>query len=236
MKTRSRRNRSVSIPTSRWLAYAGAGAATAITGATSADAEIHYSGIVDVTFDSDSNTTMYLQLDRPGDSIAFRHSTFNGSGNAYFKAVGLRSGAFFGTYNIFSFAFVFRLRGQDRYISEGTFTSGGGTIRNFGLMVKESFGYGRWLNPGTAFVGFRFNNGAGRQYGSACVQMGDQNHNHRFKVIDYAYADPGEPIKPGQTSSSAKDDIPAEGSLEGLALGATGLTLWRQRRKHAGAE
>jgi hypothetical protein len=62
--------------------------------------------------------------------------------------------------------------------------------------------------------------------------MGDQFQNYRFKVIDYAYADPGEPIKPGQIRSSGIV-VPEEGSLGGLALGAIGIALWRQRRKRS---
>jgi hypothetical protein len=53
-----------------------------------------------------------------------------------------------------------------------------------------------------------------------------------FTVLDYAWADPGEPIKTGQTSSSGTV-IPEESSLGGLALGAVGITLWRRRRKRS---
>ena len=49
-----------------------------------------------------------------------------------------------------------------------------------------------------------------------------------FWLVDYAYADPGEPIRAGQTSSN--DMVPNEGSLGGLALGAAGLLAWRKRR------
>jgi MYXO-CTERM domain-containing protein len=48
--------------------------------------------------------------------------------------------------------------------------------------------------------------------------------------MDYAWADPGEPIKPGQTRSEASK-VPVKGSLGLLSLGAAGLALWRQRRK-----
>ncbi|MBA3650720.1 MAG: hypothetical protein H0W66_04365, partial [Chthoniobacterales bacterium] len=81
---------------------------------------------------------------------------------------------------------------------------------------------------------FRFDNGAGTQYGWARVRMGGQNTNFAFTVLDYAWADPGEKIRPGQTSSST-GNAPVEGSLGVLALGAAGLTVWRQRRKQAAA-
>jgi MYXO-CTERM domain-containing protein len=48
-----------------------------------------------------------------------------------------------------------------------------------------------------------------------------------FWLVDYAYADPGESIRAGQTSSN---DAPELESLGGLALGAAGLLAWRKRR------
>ena len=54
-----------------------------------------------------------------------------------------------------------------------------------------------------------------------------------FKVIDYAWADPGESINAGQTTESdqAADSVPQSGSLGLLALGAIGLSAWRRRRQ-----
>jgi len=48
-----------------------------------------------------------------------------------------------------------------------------------------------------------------------------------FKVLDYAFADPGEPIFAGQTSSD--EQAPDQGSLGGVALGAAGLLAWRKK-------
>jgi len=233
MKTRSPKTHALTIPASRWLAYAGAAAATGLAGATSADGEIHYSGKVNLILGPGSHSTVYLQLDQPGDSIAFRHGTQSGA-TAYFKAVGLKSGAFVGTYSRFEFAFVDRLKGAPtRYISGFPFTSFGGTNRNFGLMVKGTFRYGEWIKRGTDYVGFRFNNGSGLQYGWARVKMGGKDRNFGYEVLDYAYADPGEPIGVGQTGSSSKKDAIDEESLGALAVGAAGLALWRQRRRRA---
>ncbi len=61
---------------------------------------------------------------------------------------------------------------------------------------------------------------------------------YRFGLLDYAYADPGEPIRAGQKSSaeqapdqgSTDEQAPDEGSLGGLALGAVGLLAWRKNR------
>lgn len=225
MKTRSRKNYAAKIPTSRWLAYAGAGAATALTGATSVDAEIHYSGRVDVTFRGDETKSVAFPLDQPGDSIVFSHRT-NYSGGAYFGAVGLRSGAFVGTYSSgLELPIVLRLKQNDRYISEDPFLNYTGTM----VGAINHIVRGEW-RKGIGFVGFRFDNGAGKQYGWARVRMDGRSANFRFKVLDYAYADPGEPIKPGQRSSSSMN-APDEGSLGLLAAGAAGVALWRQRRK-----
>jgi hypothetical protein len=90
--------------------------------------------------------------------------------------------------------------------------------------------------PGVGFVGFRFNNGAGFQYGWAPVRMAGFERSNSFRLIDYAYADPGEAIRAGQGIPRAGEDEqdvsddqrPDEGSLGGLALGAVGLLAWRK--------
>ena len=59
-----------------------------------------------------------------------------------------------------------------------------------------------------------------------------------FKVLDFAYGDPGEPITAGQgiprgsegDQDISDDQLPGEGSLGGLALGAVGLLAWRKSR------
>jgi MYXO-CTERM domain-containing protein len=87
-----------------------------------------------------------------------------------------------------------------------------------------------WHDRGTGYVGFRFNNGAGIQYGWARVTMSGEPDN-AFIVRGYAYADPGEPIRAGQRSSD--EQAPNQSSLGWLALGAAGLLAWRRRRGHA---
>jgi hypothetical protein len=235
MKTRLRKNHAVTIPTRRWLAYASAGAATALTGASSVEAEIHYSGRVNVAFPPDQNKSVALQLEEPGNSIFFAH-TINGGSVDFFGAAGLQSGAFAGSYPGFEYAYVWRLKNRDRYVSRAHFTNGGFGFGTSGTMVRgdRSSQNWRWLGAGTDFVGFRFNNGAGLQYGWARVRMDGAASRFSFTVLDYAWADPGEPIKAGQTSSSAVVS-PDEGLLGMLAIGAAGLALWRQRRKRGSA-
>jgi MYXO-CTERM domain-containing protein len=233
MKTRSRKKLPLKIPSSRWLAYASASAATALTGASSVEAEIHYSGRVDVAFPPDENKSVALQLEEPGNSIFFAH-TINGGSNDFFGAAGLNSGAFAGSYPGFEYAFVWRLKNRNRYVSHAHFTNGGFGFGTSGTMVRgdRSSQNWKWSGKGTDFVGFRFNNGSGIQYGWARVRMDGAASRFSFTVLDYAWADSGEPIKAGQTSSS-EANTPSEGSLGLLALGAAGVAAWRQRRKRA---
>jgi len=221
MKMRSRSKTVLTISTSRWLAYATASAATLLTGAGSADAEIHYSGPVDVTFGPDEYKIVNFPLDQPRDVIRFGHYR---DGIAFFEIEAL-SGAAFAGYSLIEYAFPFRLKNPDRYLSEARFARfySHGTLYDVG-----GRGYGRWGGKVGGFVGFRFDSGAGPQYGWARVRMGGDQAN--FILLDYAYGDPGERVKAGQTSSSTTD-LPSEGSLGFLAAGAAGVVLWRQRRR-----
>jgi hypothetical protein len=233
MKRRQSRGHTVKVSHSRWLAYATASAATALAGSHSAEASIHYSGRLDVPFPPHETTIHTFLLDQPGDSLFFEHQDF--CYQALFNISGLSSASFTGYGG--QVAYVSRLR-YGRNISAGLF------IRSFFLGVLAIRGTcvdsnsGPWGSGGGAgYVGFSFNNGAGRQYGWVRVKMPGSPANG-FRVLDYAYADPGEPIRAGQTSSSdeardqgSTDDEPApdEGSLGGLALGAVGLLAWRKR-------
>jgi MYXO-CTERM domain-containing protein len=233
MNKRTRRTHPITIPSARWLAYAGAGAATSLTGISSADAEIHYSGHIDFTFQHNDTKTVQFSIE-PGAFLAFRHdSDFSGDvGAAFFHAEGQQSGAFVGYFIGFEYAYVSRIKGGgNRYISQGYFIADKGGYY-FGTMAKAGGKGGAWKKRGTDFVGFRFNNGAGVQYGWARVRTGGQNTNFSYTVMDFAWADPGEKIKPGQRSSSLVE-TPDEGSLGLLAIGAAGLALWRERRKHS---
>src|SRR5436190_18357007 len=65
------RSKPASIAKTRWVAYAAAGAATALAGSQSAEAAIHYSGRVAERFlvgDADS-----FQLDQPRDFFRLFH-------------------------------------------------------------------------------------------------------------------------------------------------------------------
>src|SRR2546430_2167719 len=75
MKTRQSRRQTGKVSHSRWAAYAAASAATALAGTNSAEAAIHYSGLLEVKFRGHGSMAKTFQLDQPGDSFRLRHST-----------------------------------------------------------------------------------------------------------------------------------------------------------------
>jgi hypothetical protein len=233
MKPRSRNTKSASINSSRWLAYATAGAASAFAGANSADATIHYSGIVRIYSGSELRTTSFrIPLDQAGDSFRMRRyiSIFTSSAFDHFGVQGLADAGFAGFYcpERRRIASMSKL-GRGAFISARPFLG-----RQSGLIYSNFTCGGQFAQGEVGFVGFKFNNGSGDQYGWARIKMGRLRGD--FWLVDYAYADPGESIKAGQTSSNemvsegGNDMVPAEGSLGWLALGAMGLLAWRKRR------
>jgi hypothetical protein len=57
--------------------------------------------------------------------------------------------------------------------------------------------FGYFERRGVGLIGFKFNNGAGDQYGWVRVKM-TGNPANNFQVVDYAYGDPGDIVKAGQ--------------------------------------
>jgi hypothetical protein len=243
MKTRQSRRRTAKVSHSRWVAYATAGVATALTASHSAEAAIHYS-VVNEKFQPNSNKGRWFQLDQPGDSIYFAHVSCCPR-SAAFDVRGIAAAAFRGLPGTskYSNAFASKLSFGES-IATGHFTHAfrNPTAPNGGILAQGI--YGQWTSPGMGFVGFRFGNGAGIQYGWARVRISTKFPDdgippgYAFKVLDFAYADPGEPITAGQgipRGSEDDQDIsddqgPDEGSLGGLALGAVGLLAWRKSR------
>jgi len=217
MKSNRLRSKPASIAKTRWASYAAAGAATALAGSQSAEAAIHYSGLLHVKFPPHRDRTKTFQLDQPGDFLSFVHSAFGGN---EFAVYGIVSAAVW-AHEISSGNYAWKL-------SFGQAISDGGFLFSYGNRGNMAYG---WHDPGTGYVGFRFNNGAGIQYGWARVWMSGHLENG-FMVRDYAYADPGEPITAGQRSSSDAQ-APDQGSLGWLALGAAGLLAWRKSRSQA---
>ena len=93
--------------------------------------------------------------------------------------------------------------------------------------------FGKFQEPGRGFIGFVFNAGAGKEYGWARIKTTGAP-SYKFILIDYAWADPGEPIQTGQTRSQGRGQaVSNSGSLGLLATGATGLKAWRQHKGEA---
>jgi hypothetical protein len=220
------KRKSASIPNSRWLAYATAGAASAFAAANSAEGTIHYSGPINRIFKECQAAN--FRLDRPGDFIRLRHSSFlvcdsSFNGNAFFNVAGIAGASIAGFYNDCPPRVSASNLERGQLISSRPFVP----ATSAGLA-----GYcpGQFLG-GIGFIGFKFNNGSGDQYGWVRIQVKPgSDHNYNFKLLDYAYGDVGDTIGAGQRSGH---DVAKLESLGGLALGAIGLLAWRKSRPQA---
>lgn len=207
------------ITSSRWLAYATAGAATVIGSAGSAEAEIHYSGRVNLKLNGhDFTSTFDLPLSG-GASLEFiRFSSYfiGGEGNLI-QVRGACDEAIRGTSYFASKLY----RGVP--VSTGQFSGGRALI--------SVYGSGRFAEPGVGFAGFTFDAGNGPQYGWVRIRTVRGGQDNALAVLDYAWGDPGDKIRTGQKRSRVSENIiPTEGSLGLLGLGAAGLLAWRARR------
>jgi hypothetical protein len=226
MKTVKRK--SASISNSRWLAYTTAGMASAFAAANSAEGTIHYSGPINRIFKECQAAN--FRLDRPGDFIRLRHSSFlvcssSFNGNAFFNVAGIAGASIAGFYDDCGRVSASNLeRGQ--LISSRPFVP----AQTFRSASLAGYCPGQFLG-GIGFIGFKFNNGSGDQYGWVRIQVKPGiDHNYNFKLLDYAYGDVGDTIAAGQKSGH---DAPELESLGGLALGAVGLVGWRKSRSRA---
>ena len=244
MKSENSRRKPTSIPVARWATYAAAGAATALTYAPSAEAEIHYSGIVKHPFKgtNPSGTSVGFPLNN-GASLLFEHFPLGTKeGIARLEIVGPEGragesvGSIAGSFVNYGGFYISNLAARINVskLSLGAycrFTSSGSQLHCFGGTI----GYGSaphadFNQSGVGYIGFGFNTGAGKQYGWARIRT-DGAPTNRFVVLDYAWGDPGDKIRTGQkTSSRHNAEIPAEGSLGLLAVGSIGVAAWRKQR------
>ena len=242
MKPDRTRSRTPTVITnSRWLAYATAGLASSFAAGQSADAEIHYSGPLNILFDAS-----------PGQPV---HKKFPlNDRSAYFGFANLRAPQPWTGYGMAGFlikapvdagfaATSYGVYGWVSQLTSGENISQHQFLRNkfqpgiyfnnkLGNLVRYYFNYGHWNRGDTGFVAFKFDAGAGIQYGWARVRIeGNPPRTGDFTVIDYAYGDPGDQLSAGQTSTAGvTKQIPSQGSVGLLALGAAGLLAWRQKR------
>ena len=217
------------ISNSRWLAYATAGAASALGSAASAEGEIHYSGILNAEFRQTNGTANAMSFPlQDGAKLVFLNGygeNYNGEPyyGAWFGIFAAVSNQFRGKHGIY----VSRLP-HGELVSQGHFTSDAPERVLGGLGSSYGAGYfGSRMGKNTGFIGFRFNTGAGTQYGWARLQVRDTHLGAAsgFILIDYAWADPGESIKTGHKLRSAK-----------TAMGFIGVTRSRRRGPHGVAE
>jgi hypothetical protein len=227
MKTgRARSGKAAVITNSRWLAYATAGASSAFIGSNSTEAAIHYSGLIDRKFKYEETGT--FRLDQPGDFIRLIHHTgTNTLGYCYFNVAGKAGASIAGRYThcpYFTPAWASKLeRGQ--LISNRPFVPTQSALLAIGSGSLTC--NGQFAEGGAGYIGFKFNNGSGDQYGWVRIRM-PGTFGENFILRDYAYGDVGDHLKAGQTSSN--DIGTEEGSLGLLAVGAVGLLAWRTRR------
>jgi MYXO-CTERM domain-containing protein len=232
MKSRKRQHGKIDVVArGRWVAYAAAAAATNLAAAHTAEAEIHYSGPINQNLAGRHDVT--IPLDPAGGSFLAGHnnyvagsSSFSAGGVAFLYFHGLQSAAVAGATCSEDTVCASNLQRGD-VISVRPFAQRLGVLAyDFYFNFWNSFGNFRY--HGLGLVGFKFNNGAGDQYGWVRVKMFGPRRN-KFTVVDFAYGDPGERVSAGQKSSS--ESAPSLESVGGLALGAAGLLAWRRRRR-----
>jgi MYXO-CTERM domain-containing protein len=234
MKTQKKRDRKITcVATGRWTAYIAAATATGLIGTNSAEAEIHYSGLINQKIGPRDTRT--FQLDPAGASFQAGHrnyvagsSSFSAGGGAWLYFHGAQSAAVAGVSNVCSEDTICASNlNQHDPISIRAFAQGVGFLAyDFYFNFWNSFGNFRYRGYGLA--GFKFNNGAGDQYGWVRVRMLGPRRN-MFSVVDWAYGDPGERVFAGQKESNPS--APKLESLGGLALGAVGLLALRRQRR-----
>jgi hypothetical protein len=228
-----------SISAGRWTAYAAAAAATGFAAANTAEAAIHYSGLINQRIVG-RNGTRFL-LGPGGDRFVARHINWV-AGSSSFSAGGRAALYFHGAQSAAVNGGSCTCSGDKKVCASNLNRGDAISVRPFAqdsailasdIYFNFWFSCGNFQNRGVGFVGFKFNNGAGNQYGWVRVRMlgGPRNY---FEVVDYAYGDPGQPVSAGQTGPNTS--APALESLGGLAFGAAGLLAWRKSRSRIARE
>lgn len=227
-----KRARSSSIAGGRWAAYAAAGVASTVAFAPSAEAEVHYSGIVKYDFPAQGGHASFplapgvdleIGVGIPSSSqIAFADVFIDGANGLFAGTLRPYHGV-----QVYSLARRVALSGEPFPLSCRFNSSSSTTVCYYG---SGALGNQRaFRTRGQTFFGFKFTNETGQHYGWARLRVSGAPK-YRFELVDYAWADAGEPLQTGQTTSAGSAAINKFGSLGLLAAGAAGVKAWRAEK------
>jgi len=228
--THPRRKAIPQVSNARWVAYATAGAATAIAGVHSAEATIHYSGMINQVVNAASGASAVFHFNLTG-GASFSPFHFRVNSASGIAAMGIH-GPVSGMINGFQagYPYLSRLAAGVNPAAHGFVTPGNSAFFNgYGtLAFRGGYGNDQWLAAGMGFIGLKFNTGAGTEYGWVRLDMAGGPDNH-YTVVDYAWGDVGDTVLTGEGIT-----VPDSGSsLALLAVGAVGLLAWRKQRAKA---
>ena len=241
VQTKPRLRKPSALSTVRWTSYAIAAGATVVGGTPTAEAEIHYSGLINFRFDAETHgyETHSFPLSQGAvlEGIRYVRGPVDNSATSAIKGAAVSSGFRNPRYFVSSSAASLP---RGAVVSHGYFNHfGDGRLQDYACEFRD------WQEPGTHYAGFRFNSGAGMQYGWVRIKWGGCSWNG-YAVKDYAWGDPGDQIRAGQKqlhedetqvappsakSTGAAPLSGSQGSLGLLALGAVGLQAWRRSRR-----
>jgi hypothetical protein len=224
------KRKSASIPNSRWLAYATAGAASAVVSGNSAEGHIHYSGKINSDFRQEGFGTIHRSFALSQGRV-FWLDLFVKSGGPYFNYAlfSVPGGRFRGLLHAnywWNAGFIEKLH-EGQVVSHGPFRPGWGFLAQ---ASSYALPHSQWTEPGTGFLAFEFRTHDGTHYGWARLRVSGEPENF-FELVDYAWGDAGDAILAGQTADGQTVKTSDSAALGWLALGAVGVTAWRKRRQ-----
>lgn len=218
-----------------------------MAGTPTAEAEIHYSGPVNFAFNDrlGGTETHSFPLSQGAVLVGIRDVVGFHEHDAVFKIKGAAVSNALREYPYSYRNSVVNALPRGSVVSQGYFQRFGR-----GSLQYYNCGYPGWQEEATHFIGFRFNSGAGMQYGWVRIKWGGcglpGGADNRYIVKDYAWGDVGDQIKTGQKQLHEDETqvepqavkgaelaplADSQGSLGLLALGAVGLRAWRKSRQ-----